>query len=82
MEWGAAPEGKGLVWSCLFRSRCLTCSLPKMSLLLSSFLISSAFLGTTALFLISGHIAKPVLPNTALRTISDISLGAKIVSDS
>lgn len=63
-------------------SWCLTCSLADVSPLLSSFLVSSAFLGTADLFLISGDIAKPVLPNTALRTFSDISLGAKIVSDS
>lgn len=53
-----------------------------MSLLLSCFLVSSAFLGTSYLFLISGDIAKPVLPNAAPRTFSDTSLGAKICSDS
>lgn len=81
MEWGADSESKELPWSC-FLNWCLTCSLAEMSLLLSNFLVSSAFLGTPDLFLISVDIAKPVLPNTALRTFSDISLGAKIVSDS
>lgn len=84
MEWGLLLKGKdwlGLAsWklgSNLQSGRCVS-----PSLLLSSFLVSSAFLGTADLFLISGDIAKPVLPNTALRTFSDISLGAKIVSDS
>lgn len=90
-SWG---QRQSALWvgSCFWRQRtalvlplgfrCLTCSLAEVSLSRSNFLASSASLRTADLFLISGGIAKLILYRTALRTFSDISLGAKTASDS